>query len=125
MHNGVVAHFNTIRRALSDSMGLCAYENVKGTTDSEHLAAVYMTVLTGETPGEKEESHLERWEKTYSIEEMENALRMTILKALEAQKELVREKRAPSSLNLAATDGVKMYVFSGSNGAVEDSLTLE
>ena len=41
MHNGVASDFTAIRRALSARLSDAAFENVFGSTDSEHIAALY------------------------------------------------------------------------------------
>ncbi len=45
MHNGDVAAFPYIRRALLDSLGDEAYGLIQGTTDSEHLFALFVDSL--------------------------------------------------------------------------------
>jgi len=46
MHNGVVSNFSTIKRALCNEISEAAFSRINGGTDSEHLAALYMTYLT-------------------------------------------------------------------------------
>jgi glutamine amidotransferase len=41
MHNGVISDFTPIRRALSAKLSDSSFANVFGSTDSEHLAALY------------------------------------------------------------------------------------
>jgi glutamine amidotransferase len=45
MHNGMIAHFEKVRRPMCDLMSSESYELIKGTTDSEHLAALFFTHL--------------------------------------------------------------------------------
>ena len=45
MHNGDVARFPKLRRALLDSVGDAAFENVFGSTDSEHVFALMIDEL--------------------------------------------------------------------------------
>ncbi len=52
MHNGDVAGFSKIKRALINTLGDEAYNQIKGTTDSEHFFAV----LIDEVLKEKEEN---------------------------------------------------------------------
>jgi len=63
MHNGVVSNFLDIRRDLSDMMSFDAYCNIFGTTDSEHVAALFVTNLT--KGGTKD-----TWEQEHSLEDM-------------------------------------------------------
>jgi predicted glutamine amidotransferase len=44
-HNGAIAYFTEIRRQMCAAMSMAAYENVKGTTDTEHVAALYFSFL--------------------------------------------------------------------------------
>ncbi|KAL0065220.1 hypothetical protein AAF712_007731 [Marasmius tenuissimus] len=73
-----------------------------GQPDSECLAGVYMTHLTGPN---------EDWDKEYTLEEMKTALEKAIADVFEVQTQLVpgatRDKIPASSLNLCTTDGNK------------------
>ncbi|KAK1236350.1 hypothetical protein PQX77_000383 [Marasmius sp. AFHP31] len=106
MHNGGIAEFPKIRRAMGAKMGEKAFGNVRGTTDSECLAGVYMTHLTGPN---------EDWDKEYTLEEMKTALEKAIADVFEIQTQLVpgvtRDKIPASSLNLCTTDGNKLVAF--------------
>jgi glutamine amidotransferase len=94
-HNGSVALFNTVRRPLSDLIAHEYFAAMKGTTDSEHLAALYMTYL-----GEGAE------EKAFTVQEMRDALVKTIRTLQDTQKKVLSndqlEKEA-NSLNLVAS----------------------
>ena len=79
MHNGVVENISDIRIALLPLLDKAAYENIKGTTDSEHMAALYMTYLTKSAGGGKAS-----WEKQYSLSEMKNALTIGVREARES-----------------------------------------
>ena len=48
MHNGEVAGFHRIKRRLLDRLGEQAYELIQGTTDSEHLFALFLDRLLEE-----------------------------------------------------------------------------
>ncbi|KAF2501317.1 N-terminal nucleophile aminohydrolase [Lophium mytilinum] len=104
MHNGVVSNFSDIRRDLTDLLSFDAYCNVLGTTDSEHVAALYLTNLTHH--GTKD-----TWEKEYTIEQMRAALIKTVIEVLELQHKKLGAKAAPNSLNLCATDGKKIVAI--------------
>jgi len=47
MHNGHVGSFRSIRRPLLSSLGEAAFDVIHGSTDSEHLFAVFMDDLMG------------------------------------------------------------------------------
>jgi len=61
-----------IKRDMLDLLEKDAYENVHGSTDSEHLAALYMTFLTQKAGGKKQS-----WEQQYSVSDMKEALAST------------------------------------------------
>ncbi|MDX6692413.1 MAG: glutamine amidotransferase [Blastocatellia bacterium] len=56
MHNGFVADFHRIKRALRESLKDEFYDMIQGTTDSEHAFAVFLNALRtpfGETSGDE------------------------------------------------------------------------
>lgn len=90
MHNGDVAEFPKIRRALMESLSDEGFALVRGTTDSEHMFALAMEKLRGH-------------EQDSSCELLADALQFTIRRI----RELLAE-HAPGShayLNLVLTDG--------------------
>lgn len=76
MHNGTVAHFSLIRRRMAMLISQPVFEMMSGTTDSEHLAALYITYL-----GDHHQEH--------SLEEMTAALTKAIHTVVLLQRELV------------------------------------
>lgn len=101
MHNGSVSNFTDIRRAVCDILDADTYANVLGSTDSEHVGALFVHFLTG---GRGTES----WEEDYSIQDMEKAMQTALKTVIELQKKILGPKARPNSLNLAATDGTKL-----------------
>ncbi|KAG8688736.1 hypothetical protein FRC08_011280 [Ceratobasidium sp. 394] len=101
MHNGSISSFSKIRRDLCAKMSAKAYGNIRGSTDSEHLAAMYHTHLG------------EDWEAEYSLEDMKRALERAIGDVLALQRQLpdATVPLAASSLNLCTTDGGKLLAF--------------
>ena len=123
MHNGAVASFTDIRRELCDLMEENAFGNISGGTDSEHLAATYVTLLAG-SDGNQAQGQ-ETWQRTYSVDAMANALVATVQRVLELQAKLIKsEDRRPNSLNLAATDGHKMVALRFRNCKGEEPPSL-
>lgn len=118
MHNGVVSDFTRIRRDMSDLMAYDAYENVRGATDSEHAAGLYMTHLCGP------KSTAEDWEKTYSLEAMKHALQKTVVDILTLQQNILGSKKTPNSLNFCATDGEKLVTCRFRNHATQQPPSL-
>lgn len=99
MHNGSITNFHQIKISLLQKLSRKAYENVFGTTDTEHLAALFFTHLGDD------------WDRERSIDELKQAMKTTIddVLALVAnthhnENEIVK----PSALNLAVTDGYQL-----------------
>ncbi|KAG8752993.1 hypothetical protein FRC12_011712 [Ceratobasidium sp. 428] len=114
MHNGGIASFAQIRRDLCFKMSPKAYGNIHGSTDSEHLAALYFTYLG------------EDWEAEYSLEDMKRALEHAISDVLALQRKLPDAANPPaaSSLNLCTTDGGKLLAFRFRNSVEEQPPSL-
>ena len=107
MHNGVVSDFTPIRRAMTMEMSDSAFANVHGSTDSEHLAALYMTYLTASEPDTPT-----AFDKQYPVTAMAEALHKAVTTVLNLQRKIIGDsKRQPNSLNLCATDGVKLVAY--------------
>ncbi|KAL2392408.1 hypothetical protein ABEF95_004672 [Exophiala dermatitidis] len=131
MHNGLVAHFGDIRRPLLDLMEKPAYENVHGTTDSEHLAALYMTYLTKSSASSSTTSSANSqddssWQHQYTTTEMLDAL-VSAFKAIIALQQKVLggpQNVQASSLNVCCTDGRQMVAVRLRNHAVEQPPSL-
>jgi glutamine amidotransferase len=87
-HNGSISHFDQIRRPLSHLIGQKHFGDMKGTTDSEHMAALYMTHL-----GDDSE------EKTYTVNEMRDALAKTIADVQKIQSQVLSKEVLPNSAN--------------------------
>jgi glutamine amidotransferase len=49
MHNGDVGSFSKIRRALLADLSNAAFDSIEGSTDSEHLFAVFLDEVAGDT----------------------------------------------------------------------------
>jgi len=139
MHNGSISDFADIRRGMLDLLEKAAYENIHGTTDSEHLAALYMSNLTrnagtaggqsgavddkGEQwPGQGPAS----WERRYTTTEMLNALVEAFKAVVELQQRILGgpEKVKACSLNVCCTDGTQMVAVRLRNHAVEQPPSL-
>ncbi|KZF20215.1 N-terminal nucleophile aminohydrolase [Xylona heveae TC161] len=79
MHNGTVENFTLIRRELCTFIEADCFANIKGSTDSEHLAALYMTFLTD---GQGKAA----WERQYPLAKMKDALQKAIMLVLALQQ---------------------------------------
>ncbi len=96
MHNGKIAGFKSIRRKLASRLSDEAFQAIAGSTDSEHLFALFL-------------DHFKRASQDGSrVEEMATALTSTIREVEEITDAAGIEK--PSFLNLAVTDGSSAVV---------------
>ncbi|KAF2217180.1 hypothetical protein CERZMDRAFT_89784 [Cercospora zeae-maydis SCOH1-5] len=120
MHNGVISDFTRVRRDMTDLMAYDAYENVRGSTDSEHAAAIYMTFLCGGL----ENCTKDAWEESYSLDSMRSALQATVVSILEQQHETLGDKKTPSSLNFCATDGTQLIACRFRNSSSQQPPSL-
>ena len=114
MHNGAITSFTAIRRALCDKLSAKAYGNIYGSTDSEHIAALYFTHLG------------EDWDAEYSLQDMKRALERAVKDVIELQKALsdATQPLTPSNLNLCTTDGNKLLAFRFRNSEEEQPPSL-
>ena len=121
MHNGVISNFVDIRREMLGMIEKQAYENIHGSTDSEHLAALYITFLTknSKTPPRKS------WQEQYSLAEMKQALQDTFHTIVKLQKKILgQDKTEASSLNVCCSDGEQMIAFRFRNHKIEQPPSL-
>ncbi|KAI0351452.1 N-terminal nucleophile aminohydrolase [Trametes cingulata] len=120
MHNGVVAHFDVIKRALALALSDEAHALVKGTTDSEMLAALFFTYL-------EERRGARVWEAPHPLEELKLCLEKAITTVFDLQKEaMAKVGKTPdaSSLNIAITDGEQLLAIRFRNHATEHPPSL-
>lgn len=120
MHNGGVAHFDKIRRALALEFSDEASAIIKGTTDSEHLAALFFTYL-------EEKRGAKAWEVSHPLEDVKVAAEQAVEKVIELQRRIVGNEGAGldgSSLNLAITDGTQLLAIRFRNHATEHPPSL-
>jgi glutamine amidotransferase len=89
-HNGDLAGFRLLRRSLLDSVGDAAFDNVYGSTDSEHLFALVI-------------DELERAREPEGAERMTAALQRALVRALELAERFAPGQ--PSWLNMVLADG--------------------
>jgi glutamine amidotransferase len=119
MHNGLISHFAQVKRQILDITEVNAYENIKGTTDSEHLAALYITNLTRENPG------VEAWEKTYPLEQMLQALTDAFHQIIKIQQSILGAANVQAcSLNVCVSDGQQLVAIRARNHPIENPPSL-
>lgn len=118
MHNGVISNFIDIKREMLEVIGKDAFENIHGGTDSEHLAALYVTCLTNS--GEPK-----TWQQQYPLKEMVAALEKAISIVIGLQQKVLGIQNAEAnSLNVACTDGEQMIAFRCRNHQTEQPPSL-
>ncbi|BFZ62406.1 hypothetical protein YB2330_003500 [Saitoella coloradoensis] len=115
MHNGCVASFEGIRVKLLQKLSEKARRNVLGTTDSEHAAALFFTLLGDD------------WECRQPLEKLRDTMRETVKTLLEMIKEVPEETGAMgahSSLNFAVTDGIQLLALRFSSSPEQEPPSL-
>ncbi|KAI9844375.1 MAG: hypothetical protein M1838_002199 [Thelocarpon superellum] len=104
MHNGYISDFVEIKRELCLLLNDDVAASIRGSTDSEHFAALYMTHLT---QGKGSAS----WEEQYTTAQMHTALEHTVASIVELQHEKLGARAQPSDLNVATTDGSRLVAI--------------
>lgn len=117
MHNGSISNFIAICRPLVEKLDDDTYANIKGSTDSEHFAALYISYLTN---GRGQAS----WEEEFSVEAMQAAMRKAVHTVVELQREKLGAKAEANSLNVCATDGCKLVAIRVRNHDTEQPPSL-
>jgi len=120
MHNGGVSHFDEIKTTVATQFSRGARGFVMGTSDSEHLAALFFTCL--------ERARGPRaWDTTHPLTEIKRALEEAITRIIDIQKQAVAqtgEPFEPSSLNVAVTDGTQLLAIRFRNHPTEHPPSL-
>lgn len=119
MHNGVVSDFSVIRRAMCARMSDQVHASILGSTDSEHVFALYMTNLTKGLPDDRS-----TWEREFTLQEMAAALHNAVATVVNLQQEFLGGKKTPNSLNLCVTDGKKLVAYRFRNHVTEEPPSL-
>lgn len=117
MHNGVISDFVAIKREMCNRMSDAAFAGINGGTDSEHLAALYLTYLT-------DNGGPETFENEYPAEKMAECLRRAIATVIGLQLHTLGDKARPNSLNLCVTDGIKLVAYRFRNHATQQPPSL-
>lgn len=90
-HNGGITQFHRIKRTLINLLPDDVYENIKGSTDSEHIFALFLSLL-------------DNTDAQLALEDFVETVNQTIGKVIELCDEAgIREA---SSLNLVISDGI-------------------
>jgi glutamine amidotransferase len=92
MHNGGIPHFSKIKLSLLKLLSEKAFQEIKGSTDSEHIFALFLQFLP--------------IEKQATVEEMINALNLSISTILYLCSVIGIQDHC--SFNICVTDGVNI-----------------
>ena len=118
MHNGGVAHFDRIKRDVIREISDEALALVKGTTDTEHFAALFFTYL-------EEHKGAQAWEHSHPLPDVKLALEKTIAKIIDLQHRVLAPATPDaSSLNVAITDGAQLLTIRFRNHLTEHPPSL-
>jgi predicted glutamine amidotransferase len=109
MHNGHVAGFPKMKRHIREHIHDQFYDNVLGTTDSEHVFALFLT-------------HLARHLVDYELEDLARAMRAAVRKL--ERWAAARGIEDPSDFNFAVTDGYNVLATRYSSGTDRPPQTL-
>ena len=104
MHNGSVAEFGRLKRRIVDRLSDESFSALQGTTDSEHLFAIFRDRYV-------------RCEDGGGAVGMANALRATIAEIVELMSDV--GVRGDSFLNVAVTDGSEAVVSRYATGSAQ------
>jgi glutamine amidotransferase len=117
MHNGYVSDFVKIKREIANLIGEDEFGNVQGSTDSEHLAALFITNLS---KGKGKAS----WTDDHTVEQILEALHQTVHQVIGVQEKVLGQKRQPNDLNLAVTDGAQLAAYRFRNHVTQQPPSL-
>ncbi|OBT64470.1 hypothetical protein VE03_05355 [Pseudogymnoascus sp. 23342-1-I1] len=121
MHNGYISSYPAIARQMAGLMSDEAHTHMTGRTDSEALAALYMTYLTS---GAGHGTGQEAWERAYSPTEMKAALQNTISTIIELQRTALGQDVEPNDLNICVSDGRQLVASRFRNHETEQPPSL-
>jgi glutamine amidotransferase len=110
MHNGDVGGFHAMRRALLNGLGEPAFRSIHGSTDSEHLFALFLDEMDRAGP------------EARGLFGMTEALERAIDRALDLADEHARGE--PSYLNLVVSDGDCAVACRYVTGSPDEAETL-
>ncbi len=109
MHNGYIPHFSCIKRSLVGELSEKSYQKILGSTDSEHMFAIFL-------------DQFDKQEGTDPKTAMVEAMRETIQRVLSLMKQCGIDE--PCFLNLAVSDGTHVVVSRYTSGDPKRANTL-
>ena len=109
MHNGGIPYFSKIKLKLLNLLSERFFQEVKGSTDSEHLFVLFLTILYSKYPDQNETETI-----PHTLEDIVHALNQTISTVI--QLCMMAEIEEACSINLCVTDGVHIVATRYRNG---------
>jgi len=115
MHNGAIAHFPKIKKKLISQLSENSFSYIQGTTDSEHVGALFVQFLPNQDPF-----------VMHSVGELKEAMLKTIDHIIKLTQEVIgsSDDSGASSLNFAVTDGGVVITTRFRNSETEDPPSL-
>ena len=110
MHNGGIGGFTRLKRPMSELFPDKLWHNIKGSTDSEYCFHYFLTHLF---------RHHKDYDRTFSLQEIEEALRQTIDGLQDLQKKYGSSAEQSASMNFCVSDG-KVVVASRMRRPIEE-----
>ena len=86
MHNGGIAHYNSVKRSLLAALPPNVYKNIQGTTDSEVAFGIFMSQFPDQGIHGPGSQYVRDPSLYYSPKQIEIAMRNTVIAIMEAQK---------------------------------------
>ncbi|TVY39835.1 putative glutamine amidotransferase [Lachnellula subtilissima] len=125
MHNGFISDFAAIKRKICEPMSQEAYSHIEGGTDTEHLAALFMSILCpASTSAANADGIPAAWEEYHTPQALRDALFKTIETIITVQTSLLGSKAQPNDLNVAVTDGQSLVACRFRNHPTEQPPSL-
>lgn len=123
MHNGYISSFPIVARQIHNLTSEEAFANIKGTTDTETFAALYMSFLTAGA-GSSNLVGAQKFEQIYTPAEMLEALRHAASTVIELQITALGKEAEPNDLNVCVTDGTQLVAMRFRNHKTEQPPSL-
>jgi len=128
MHNGGIRGFTNIRRTMLASFDDVVFQSIRGSTDSEHAFALFLSQFESEQvagPEAAPEMRPTGELKRLTPDQFARGVRWTIIKIMEFQKNAgMTYQEAASSLNFAVSDGQVICVSRCRTHAKQDPPTV-
>jgi len=122
MHNGYVEHFPLFKRSIVNLLSDEVYHNVQGTTDSEHLFALYMEFYKQMKPNYTKEKRLELMEAVMC--KVITTVKGFGVDLKKKQPEKYVNEDFTDSLNLVVSDGDRIVATRYTSGPPKGAHTM-